>query len=129
MSLWMARRRKREGLIDLIPTDVPMAPGRFFYTNASQKLYTICPDIYYVYGIPDNWWKELTGNKWDITINKVEGIPSKFGKDGAHICLPKKWLKTKVVVVPKETWEQLQKRVSGRSRQVLKVASCSGIAE
>ena len=42
-------------------------------------------------------------NKWDITINKVEGVPSKFGKDGAHICLPKEWLKTTVVIIPKET--------------------------
>jgi hypothetical protein len=30
----------------------------------------------------------MTNNKWDITINKVEGRPSKFGTGGAHICLP-----------------------------------------
>jgi len=41
-------------------------------------------------------------SKWDVTINKVEGVPSKFGKSGAHICVPKEWLKTTVVVVPKE---------------------------
>jgi hypothetical protein len=32
-------------------------------------------------------------NKRDITINKVEGIPSKFGTGGAHICVPKEWSK------------------------------------
>jgi len=48
-------------------------------------------------------------SKWDITINKVEGTPSPFGKSGAHICLPKEWLKETVVVVPKKTWDELQK--------------------
>ena len=51
----------------------------------------------------------LTGSKWDITINKVEGKPSRFGKSGAHICVPQAWLKKTVVVVTKETWEELQK--------------------
>jgi hypothetical protein len=44
----------------------------------------------------------LTGSKWDVTINKVEGKPSKFGKGGAHICLPREWLKETVVVVTKK---------------------------
>jgi putative transposon-encoded protein len=49
-------------------------------------------------------------NKRDITINKVEGRPSKFGTGGAHICVPKEWLKSKktLVVIPKETYEELQ---------------------
>ena len=51
----------------------------------------------------------MTGSKWDITINKIEGKPSKFGRSGAHICLPKEWLKETVVVVTKKTWETLQK--------------------
>ncbi len=51
----------------------------------------------------------MTGSKWDITINKVEGKPSRFGKSDAHICLPKSWLKETVVVVTKRTWEELQK--------------------
>jgi hypothetical protein len=51
----------------------------------------------------------MTGSKWDITINKIEGKPSKFGKGGAHICVPQAWLKRTVVVVTKETWEELQK--------------------
>jgi len=49
----------------------------------------------------------MTGNKYDITINKVIGVPSKFGKDGAHICLPKQWLKETVVVITKKTYEGL----------------------
>jgi hypothetical protein len=51
----------------------------------------------------------MTGSKWDITINKIEGKPSKFGKSGAHICLPQAWLRKTIVVVTKETWEELQK--------------------
>jgi len=43
----------------------------------------------------------MAGNKWDVTINKVEGKPSKFGRGGAHICVPKEWLKKIVVVVRK----------------------------
>ena len=50
----------------------------------------------------------MTGSKWDITVNKVEGKPSRFGKSGAHICA-KSWLKETVVVVTKKTWETLQK--------------------
>jgi hypothetical protein len=49
-------------------------------------------------------------NKRDITINKVEGRPTKFGKGGAHICLPIRWLETDVVVVSKATWEALQQK-------------------
>ena len=52
----------------------------------------------------------MTGSKWDITINKVEGKPSRFGKSGAHICVPQAWLKMTVVVVPKEEWEALQQK-------------------
>jgi hypothetical protein len=52
----------------------------------------------------------LTGSKWDVTIDKVEGKPSKFGKGGAHICLPREWLKETVVVVTKKTWEELQQK-------------------
>ena len=51
----------------------------------------------------------MTGSKWDITINKIEGKPSKFGKGGAHICVPQAWLKKTVFVVTKDTWEELQK--------------------
>jgi len=51
----------------------------------------------------------MTGSKWDIIINKVEGKPSRFGKSGAHICVPQARLKKTVVVVTKETWEELQK--------------------
>lgn len=51
----------------------------------------------------------MTNSKWDITINKVEGKPSKFGKGGAHICVPSAWLKKTLVVVTKDTWDALQK--------------------
>jgi hypothetical protein len=47
----------------------------------------------------------LTGNKWDIS--KVEGIVAKSG-NGAYINLPKEWLGTPVVVIPKKTWEAMQ---------------------
>jgi putative transposon-encoded protein len=46
-------------------------------------------------------------NKWNI--NKVEGKPTKFGT-GAHITLPKDWLEKDVVVVTKDTWEELQQK-------------------
>lgn len=46
---------------------------------------------------------------WDITINKIEGKPSKFGKGGAHICVPSMWLRKTLVVVTKDTWDALQK--------------------
>jgi hypothetical protein len=52
----------------------------------------------------------MTGSKWDITINKIEGKPSKFGKSGVHICVPREWLKEVVVVVTKKTWEELQRK-------------------
>ena len=54
----------------------------------------------------------MTGSKseWDITVNKVEGRPSKFGKSGAHICVPSSWLKKTVVVVTKDTWDALQQQ-------------------
>jgi len=55
----------------------------------------------------------LPSSKWDITINKVEGKPSKFGKGGAHICVPAEWLELKktLVVIPKETYEELQRGI------------------
>jgi putative transposon-encoded protein len=56
-------------------------------------------------------------NKRDITINKVEGTPSKFGTGGAHICVPKEWLKETVVVVTKKTYEELQ---GGTSLEIFK---------
>ena len=46
-------------------------------------------------------------SKWDYHINKVEGKPSKFGT-GAHVILPKEWLKKVVVTVTKETWDRLE---------------------
>ena len=55
----------------------------------------------------------MPSSKWDITINKVEGKPSKFGKGGAHICVPAEWLELKktLVVIPKETYEELQRGI------------------
>jgi putative transposon-encoded protein len=38
-----------------------------------------------------------------------KGKPTKFGT-GAHITLPKDWLEKDVVVVTKDTWEELQQK-------------------
>ncbi|MGC2570187.1 MAG: DUF2080 family transposase-associated protein [Candidatus Nitrosopolaris sp.] len=46
-------------------------------------------------------------SKWDI--NKVEATAVKFGT-GAHITLPKTWLKKMVVAVTKDTWQGLQQK-------------------
>ena len=46
-------------------------------------------------------------NKWDIKT--VEGKPTKFGT-GAHITLPKEWLKKTVVVILKEYWREQRKK-------------------
>lgn len=40
-------------------------------------------------------------------ISQSNQVPSKFGKDDAHICLPKQWLKETVVVMTKKTYEGL----------------------
>ena len=45
----------------------------------------------------------MNKSKWDI--NKVEAKATKFGT-GAHITLPKTWLKKVVVAVTKDTWEE-----------------------
>jgi hypothetical protein len=52
-------------------------------------------------------------NRWNIS--KVEGKPTKFGT-GAHICLPLSWLKKDVVIVTKDTWQELHRSVKGREK-------------